>query len=513
MPRSFTTPTGLVLTAGDKIGSGSFGVARIVYDRKTAYCLKEVSVPKHDNQAKAEALKEVQLMKLTRNHPNIIHYYESWFSRDFLYILMEYAPNGSLDRLIKRFENAGRRFTETKVQHYCEELAGALHHCHNHLNLMHRDLKPENVLIDELGSLKLADFGLSTALSGSMDMASTFCGSPLYLAPEQCTVTHTYTFAVDMWALGCVLYEIMALTSPWTGCKTVPAVMHKILHSEPDFGPLRSSYPKSLVHLTRWMLQRKPSNRATAKEVAEHLKLKAPPNGMGATVREPPTPYVLNYPPEPTACHLPDAYSEELLRQRQIIQQALDLQRPEERIPAQEEEPPLKATVPATALAEAAEAYREHKSSPHSSKERAKRDASLEKNPRQAPHYHPPIPRAPAPMAPPPPPRPRTVVPRQSPNVTPMEQAAQRLQTAMRVSLNRKAPRRALPNPAAPLPAAKPGVSPLKPRLLPPPTDIGPCPSRIEALAKPRAPVAKPKRAAPALPRQAPPGTPRQAWM
>tara|TARA_B110001450_G_scaffold87075_1_gene82931 strand:- start:10624 stop:12135 length:1512 start_codon:yes stop_codon:yes gene_type:complete len=283
MPRTYVTPSGHTVQYVHALGAGQFGEARAVKDRKgTFFCLKEVVVKITDDRAREEALNEVKVMKETCTHPNVIMFYESWFERNRMCILMEYAPNGSLDKLIQNHTTTLKRFTLPKVRSFIEELAGALDFCHTN-GIIHRDIKPGNILIDQLGSLKLADFGLSRALEPN-HLASTFCGSPLYMAPEQCTAGERYSFPADIWAMGCVVFEIMALRSPWvspTGQepKSFPILVQRILHATPDYEYLKTlGYSQRLVDVVRWMLQRKVAKRATALEIVDLLELRAPPS-------------------------------------------------------------------------------------------------------------------------------------------------------------------------------------------------------------------------------------------
>lgn len=75
---------------------------------------------------------------------------------------------------------------------------------------MHRDIKTQNIFINSNGTLKLGDFGISRVLDNTNDAANTMVGTPYYMAPEVCE-SKPYTFKSDVWALGCVLYELSTL--------------------------------------------------------------------------------------------------------------------------------------------------------------------------------------------------------------------------------------------------------------------------------------------------------------
>ena len=73
--------------------------------------------------------------------------------------------------------------------------------------IIHRDLKPDNIFLTSWFQLKIGDFGVSKSLNRTFDMASTLCGTPVYMAPEV-IVGRSYDQKADMWSIGCVLYEL-----------------------------------------------------------------------------------------------------------------------------------------------------------------------------------------------------------------------------------------------------------------------------------------------------------------
>jgi serine/threonine protein kinase len=156
------------------------------------------------------------------------------------------------------------------VVHYLAELASALLYCHEEQQILHRDLKPANVLIDDIGTLKIADFGLARTLPTGL--CATFCGSPLYMSPEQVT-GEEYSYSSDMWALGCIAYELMYLRSPWVGAHerpSYPTIVARIKGASPEYG----NRPSQLVDMTKWMLRKRPEGRASAADIVAHLALR-----------------------------------------------------------------------------------------------------------------------------------------------------------------------------------------------------------------------------------------------
>ena len=96
------------------------------------------------------------------------------------------------------------------------QLTSALAYCHHDLHMLHRDLKPQNVFLAANGDVKLGDFGLAKVIEATLALAQTQCGTPLYMSPELC-LGQEYNRAADVYATGCILYELMTLTAPWAG--------------------------------------------------------------------------------------------------------------------------------------------------------------------------------------------------------------------------------------------------------------------------------------------------------
>ena len=135
---------------------------------------------------------------------------------------------------------------------------------HHDLKLLHRDLKPQNVFLKEdvskgridSSQIKLGDFGISKMLAASQGLAQTQCGTPLYMSPEMCR-GESYTRAADVWALGCIMYELMTLDAPWLrqmgphGLRGVDALMKHISNVELqiDRRALRAHYSSELCGL------------------------------------------------------------------------------------------------------------------------------------------------------------------------------------------------------------------------------------------------------------------------
>ena len=127
-----------------------------------------------------------------------------------LCIIMDYADSGDLAERIKEQRRAERYFPERRVALWFTQLVSAVDFLH-YSKMIHRDIKPANIFLHRRDVIKLGDLGLSKYDHAvTSDKKHTVCGSPLYLAPEV-HMGRDYSKKVDVWAIGCVLFEIMML--------------------------------------------------------------------------------------------------------------------------------------------------------------------------------------------------------------------------------------------------------------------------------------------------------------
>ena len=203
-------------------------------------------------------------------HPHILALFDSGDVDGTVFYVMPFVEGESLrDRLVRE-----KQLPLDDAIRITAEVASALDYAHRH-GVIHRDIKPENILLHDCQAL-VADFGIALAATGSSSSRMTetgiSLGTPTYMSPEQATGDRKLDARTDIYALGCVLYEMLAGEPPFTG-PTAQAIATKLLTDEArPLTQLRKSVPAHVEAATRRALQKLPADRfATAREFADAL--------------------------------------------------------------------------------------------------------------------------------------------------------------------------------------------------------------------------------------------------
>ncbi|XP_029142645.1 serine/threonine-protein kinase Nek8 [Protobothrops mucrosquamatus] len=243
------------------VGRGAFGIVHLCLRRldQKLVILKQIPVEQMTKDERLAAQNECQVLKLL-HHPHIIEYYENFLEDKALMIAMEYAPGGTLAEFIHKRGNS--LLDEETILHFFAQILLALHHVHAK-QILHRDLKTQNILLDKHHTtVKIGDFGISKILS-SKSKAYTVVGTPCYISPELCE-GKPYNQKSDIWALGCVLYELASLKRAFEAAN-LPALVLKIMSG--TFAPISDRYSPELRQLILSLLNLDPSKRPPLNEI------------------------------------------------------------------------------------------------------------------------------------------------------------------------------------------------------------------------------------------------------
>lgn len=228
---------------------------------------------------KKQLLREIEISKNV-HHPNIVEcfdvFHEKSADHDIYYIIMEYFPNGSLLDYLKK---SGKCLTEQKACYFFSQMVAAVSYLHSK-HIIHRDIKFENFVIVNSGQVKLIDFGFSIQSTPNFEndgyeedyeivyrndhMRGIFCGSLAYSSPE--IIVHTrYSYSIDIWSLGIVLFGMIFGKFPFQGQGEV--LKNEILTSSTYFPKPISNELKNLIN---GMLRKNPKHRLTIEQVEHH---------------------------------------------------------------------------------------------------------------------------------------------------------------------------------------------------------------------------------------------------
>ena len=192
-------------------------------------------------------------------HPGILPLFDSGEADSFLYYVMPYVEGESLrDRLDREHQ-----LPVDEAVRIATDVAGALEYAHEH-GVVHRDVKPANILL-VAGRPVLSDFGIALAVGaaggGRLTETGLSLGTPHYMSPEQATGDAHVGPATDLYALGCVLYEMLTGEPPHTG-STAQAVLGKIITEPPaSVREQRRSVPANVDAAIRRALEKVPADR------------------------------------------------------------------------------------------------------------------------------------------------------------------------------------------------------------------------------------------------------------
>ncbi|XP_062821610.1 protein kinase C zeta type isoform X1 [Anolis carolinensis] len=194
------------------IGRGSYAKVLLVRLKKNDQIFAMKVVKKelvHDDEDIDWVQTEKHVFEQASSNPFLVGLHSCFQTISRLFLVIEYVNGGDLMFHMQR----QRKLPEEHGRFYAAEICIALNFLHER-GIIYRDLKLDNVLLDAEGHIKLTDYGMCKEGLGPGDTTSTFCGTPNYIAPEILR-GEEYSFSVDWWALGVLMYEMMAGRSPF----------------------------------------------------------------------------------------------------------------------------------------------------------------------------------------------------------------------------------------------------------------------------------------------------------
>ncbi len=262
----------------DEIGRGAYGVVYKALDPelRRVVAVKVLLAAEHASAEEVERFYREASSAAKLQHPNIVPIHEFRSFEGKPYYTMDYVEGHPLDEII-----AGKALNVRASLELVEKVARALNHAHSR-GIVHRDLKPGNILVGPDGEPKVADFGLAKVLdeaegapgSGQLTRSGVAMGTPQYMAPEQATGRNRELDArADIYALGCILYELLTGTPPFTDTNAME-VLRSHVERDPEPPSARGARVADDVEtICLKCLEKEPDRRyRTAGALAEDIR-------------------------------------------------------------------------------------------------------------------------------------------------------------------------------------------------------------------------------------------------
>ena len=237
--------------------------------------VKKLDLEDQDPGHLEEIRREVASMSML-SHPNLVMAHCSFVEGQYLWIVMPFCGGGSALNIMKWSHPKG--LDETSIATILKEVLKALDYFHRNGNI-HRDVKAGNILIDDNGSVKIGDFGVSAASWGSgAKPHATFVGTPCWMAPEVMEQVAGYDWHADIWSLGITVLELCHGHAPFAKYPPMKVLLMTLQNPPPQ---LEAEQAESGHHFSRALrdfvsicLQKDPSKRPSAAKLLEHKFLK-----------------------------------------------------------------------------------------------------------------------------------------------------------------------------------------------------------------------------------------------
>ncbi|XP_072316847.1 serine/threonine-protein kinase Nek10 [Eucyclogobius newberryi] len=261
----------------DHLGTGAFGSVFKVRKQgiQTLLALKEVNLhnPAFGKDKKSrdsnvdKIISELSIIREQMAHPNIVKYYKTFLEGERLYIVMELIEGVPLAEHLSSLKEKNQSFTEDRLWNIFIQMCLALRYLHRDKRIVHRDLSPNNIMLGDQDWVTITDFGLAKQKEENSKLTSVV-GTILYSCPEV-VKSEPYGEKADVWALGCVLYQMVTLQPPFYSTNML-SLANKIV--EAKYEPVESGqYSDRVIHMIRWLLSPSPEQRPDIVQVSSSI--------------------------------------------------------------------------------------------------------------------------------------------------------------------------------------------------------------------------------------------------
>eukprot|EP01064_Diplonema_japonicum_P002144 TRINITY_DN11375_c0_g2_i1.p1 TRINITY_DN11375_c0_g2~~TRINITY_DN11375_c0_g2_i1.p1 ORF type:complete len:276 (+),score=15.74 TRINITY_DN11375_c0_g2_i1:62-889(+) len=250
---------------GRTLGRGCSGKVKIGFHKQTgvkaAVKIVKKAVMQESADTRQRVEREIKVLRLL-SHPNIMKAHDVLQTSTHLFLILEYLDGGELYEYISQNQN----LPTSEVFKFFYQLVTGVAYMHAQ-SLCHRDLKLENLFIDTLGNLKIADFGMASAIPRE-GYLETSCGSPHYACPEIVRSEKYHGTAADVWSCGVILYALATSSLPFDSPNGQIDILFEKIRAGKFYMP--PELPASLRDLISKMLKVNGSERITLDELQSH---------------------------------------------------------------------------------------------------------------------------------------------------------------------------------------------------------------------------------------------------
>ena len=246
----------------ETLGKGSYGIVYKVKNKDTneIYVIKQIPLKGLSQKEINEVRQEAKILS-SINSEFVVKYYDSFEENDNINIVMEYCDEGDLNDFIIKKKEENKLIEEDLIWNIFIKITIGLSHIHK-MKILHRDLKTMNIFLKSGFQVKIGDLGVAKILLKN-SFAKTLIGTPYYLSPEICQ-EKPYNNKSDVWALGCILYELCTFKHPFEA-KNQGALILKIMNNTPE--NIDNYYSKDLRDLIYLLLEKESQKRPSCLDI------------------------------------------------------------------------------------------------------------------------------------------------------------------------------------------------------------------------------------------------------
>ena len=246
----------------ETLGRGCYGIVYKVQKKNTneIYVIKQIALRGLSEKEIIEVKQEAKILS-SINSDFVVKYYDSFEENDNINIVMEYCDEGDLNDFIIKKKKDNILIEENLIWNLFIKITIGLAHIHQ-MKILHRDLKTMNIFLKNGFQVKIGDLGVAKILLKN-SFAKTLIGTPFYLSPEICQAI-PYNNKSDVWALGCILYELCTFKHPFDA-KSQGALILKIMSNVPE--NINNYYSKDLDNLIHLLLEKDAEKRPSCIDI------------------------------------------------------------------------------------------------------------------------------------------------------------------------------------------------------------------------------------------------------